>query len=60
MNDCIELTKKINKYKFISELFREECHAFIAKSDVESRNILQGTNGFNEVMKVANLFPLEA
>lgn len=42
------------------ETTQEKCHATIAKTNVEFTNILQDTNGFNELAKVANLFPLKA
>lgn len=41
-------------------MFIEKCHANITKTNVESRNIIQETNGFNEGMKFANLFPVKA
>jgi len=41
--------------KFIFEPFIEKCHAIIAKAEMGSRNILQGTNGFHERSKIANL-----
>lgn len=35
LNDCIQLTKKINMCKFIFELFIENYHAIIAKAEME-------------------------
>lgn len=46
--------------QFISELFREKCYTIIAKADVESRNILQGTKGFKEGMQFAKTFSFKA